>query len=110
MRRALIVALGIVGAASLFVMSAQGFPPEGPGAVAPGPGVGKPVRSPYVIVRVSPPASVRVDTVIVLDEIVRMPLFAVVYPAWLVLVDGELQPVGTVSVTAPPERPPASAV
>jgi Lysyl oxidase len=32
MRRALIVALGIVGAASLFVMSAQGFPPEGPGA------------------------------------------------------------------------------
>jgi Lysyl oxidase len=31
MRRALIVALGIVGAASLFVMSAQGFPPEGPG-------------------------------------------------------------------------------
>ena len=35
MRRALIVALGIVGAASLFVMSAQGFPPEGPGAVAP---------------------------------------------------------------------------
>jgi hypothetical protein len=76
-------------------------------AVAPSP---PPLVAPYVIVNVEPPATVSEETVIVCPETERVPELAVVYPAAVPVVDGALQPLGTSSVTEPPEMPPAAAV
>src|SRR5206468_3682996 len=73
-------------------------------AVAPGPPL---AVEPYVIVTVVAAASVSDDTVMVLPETDTVPEPAVVYPAAEPVVDGKLQPLGTASVTEPPEMPPA---
>src|SRR5690349_23904704 len=76
-------------------------------AVAPGP---PPLVDPYVIVNVDPPATVSDETVIVCPETETVPVLAVVYPAFDPVVEGALQPLGTSSVTVPPEMPPVAAV
>ena len=81
--------------------------PAAEGPLAPGP---PHAVEPYVIVNGLPAATVREPTVIVLPETVRVPLLAVEKPAAEPVVDGALQPLGTTSVTEPPETPPVGAV
>jgi hypothetical protein len=76
-------------------------------AVAPEP---PPLVSPYVIVTVFPPTSVRLETVIVCPETETVPALAVVYPALDDVVDGGVQPAGTATVTDPFDVPPVAAV
>src|SRR5579872_1521709 len=75
--------------------------------VAPGPAD---ALEPYVIVSVPPPASVTPDTVTVRLDTPTVPVDDVVYPAADPVVDGALHPVGTTSVTLPPDIPPVAAV
>jgi hypothetical protein len=76
-------------------------------AVAPGPLL---AVDPYVIVNVLPAARVSDATVMVLPATLSVPALDVEYPAALAVVDGALQPLGTATVTAPLEMPPAGAV
>ncbi len=76
-------------------------------AVAPEP---PPDLSPYVIVIVAPPASVTPDTVITCAATATVPVLAVVYPPLLAVVDGAVQPLGTVSLIPPFCIPPDAAV
>src|SRR6266508_4754202 len=72
-------------------------------AVAPGP---PPAVEPYVIVKVAPPASVTLETVIVWLDAETLPVLDVVYPAAEPVVEGAFQPAGTASVTLPLDMPP----
>jgi hypothetical protein len=63
-----------------------------------------------VIVIVEPPLSVIPVTVITCPETPTVPVLAVVQPALPFVVEGALQPLGTVSSTAPVDIPPVAAV
>src|SRR5207302_6521349 len=62
------------------------------------------------MVKVEPPASVTLETVIVWLEAETVPVLAVVNPAAEPVVDGALQPLGTTSVTLPFAIPSVAAV
>jgi hypothetical protein len=68
-----------------------------------------PVVAPYVIVTVTPTASVSPDTVIVRPWTLVVPAEDVTQPTALLVV-GAVHPDGTVTDTAPPEIPPVGAV
>jgi len=77
------------------------------GAVAPAP---PPAVEPYVMAKVEPPESVRLDTMTVCADTETVPALAVVYPAAEPVVEGALQPLGTTTVTLPLASPPVAAV
>src|ERR671937_1091106 len=81
--------------------------PVDDGTVTPPP---PPLVSPYVIVRVEPPDSVTLSTVMVCPETLTLPVLAVVYAAFEPVIDGAGQPLGTSTVMRPPERHPVAAV
>ena len=90
-----------------FSLLCQVWAPVEEVTVAPEP---PPLVSPYVIVAVAPPASVRLETVIVWLAAETAPVLEVVYPFVAAVVLGADQPLGTSIVTEPLEIPPVAAV